>query len=182
MVVKKLTIDLMKSYPTQVMMRAKTDRDYYTVRFKVDEISGNFNLEYELELCDDTEDYLNSNKEIEEDKGDDSSPSDVEGCDSMLNNDMLDSNAPVQEELVAEKLSHMVDDNSSHTKAMLTEHSDVIANSLNDENERETSIHYTARTLNDTEKNYYTYEREALRCLYVLKKLQNWFLSQNFVV
>ena len=49
-----------------------------------------------------------------------------------------------------------------------------------DENGREKPISYASRSLNETEKNYSTYEREGLAIVFALKKFRHYPLCQKF--
>lgn len=49
-----------------------------------------------------------------------------------------------------------------------------------DDNGREHPIHYANRNLNEAEKNYSAFEREALGIVFALKKFRHYLLSQKF--
>ena len=51
-----------------------------------------------------------------------------------------------------------------------------------DDEKREHPIHYASRTLNDAEKNYSAYEREALGIIFALKKFRHYLLCQKFTL
>ena len=49
-----------------------------------------------------------------------------------------------------------------------------------DDNGREHPIHYASRNLNEAEKNYSAFEREALGIVFALKKFRHYLLSNQF--